>query len=96
MQQQYFHQKIFTEHADDLETINGDRMMRQSKKWIKLFENEDEEFWQTPTKKNGKRSFVVRSRGIDTYYTEQEFTDHIFAVNRVNDELYKPNGNCYL
>ena len=58
--------------------------------------NEDEEFWQTPTKKDGKRSFVVRARGIDTYYTEQEFTDHIFAVNRVNDELYKPNGNCYI
>ena len=67
-----------------------------SKKWIKLFENEDEEFWQTPTKKDGKRSFVVRARGIDTYYTEQEFTDHIFAVNRVNDELYKPNGNFYI
>ena len=28
--------------------------------------------------------------------TEQEFADHIFAVNRVNDELYKPNGNCYI
>ena len=57
---------------------------------------EDEEFWQTPVKKNGERSFVVRSRGIDTYYTEQEFTDHIFAVNRVNDTLYRPNGNCYI
>ena len=63
---------------------------------IKLFENEDEEFWQTPTRKNGERSFVVRSRGIDIYYTNQEFADHIFAVNRVNDELYKPNGNCYI
>ena len=69
---------------------------RQNKKWVKLFENEDEEFWQTPTKKDGKRSFVVRARGIDTYYTEQEFADHIFAVNRVNDELYKPNGNFYI
>ena len=62
-------------------------MTHINKKWVKLFENEDEEFWQTPTKKDGKRSFVVRARGIDTYYTEQEFTDHIFAVNRVNDDL---------
>ena len=71
-------------------------MTHISRKWIKLFANDDEEFWQTPTKKNGQRSFVIRSRGIDTYYTEQEFTDHIFAVNRVSDELYKPNGNCYI
>ena len=71
-------------------------MTRITKKWKKLFEDENEIYWQTPPKKNGECSFVVRSRGIDTYYTKEEFADHIFAVNRVNDELYKPNGNCYI
>ena len=71
-------------------------MTRITHKWKKLFEDENEIYWQTPPKKNGECSFVVRSRGIDTYYTKEEFADHIFAVNRVNDELYKPNGNCYI
>jgi hypothetical protein len=33
---------------------------------------------------------------VDIYYTKEEFENHIYAVGRVNDELYKPNGRCYL
>ena len=70
-------------------------MTQNSKKWKKLFEAEHEVYWQTPKKKNKEYDYVISSRGIDIYYTKTEFEDHIYAVNRVHDLLYKPNGRCY-
>ena len=71
-------------------------MIQNSKKWKKLYEDEYEVYWQIPKRRNGKCMYVISSRGVDTYYTKEEFENHIYAVGRVNDELYKPNGRCYL
>ena len=70
-------------------------MTQNSKKWKKLYEDEYEVYWQTPKRRNGKCMYVISSRGVDIYYTKEEFENHIYAVGRVNDELYKPNGRCY-
>ena len=87
-------------NANEVEKIvksRCDRLMTQnSKKWKKLYEDEYEVYWQTPKRRNGKCMYVISSRGVDIYYTKEEFENHIYAIGRVNDELYKPNGRCYL
>ena len=70
-------------------------MAQNSKKWKKLFEAEHEVYWQTPTMKNGECHYVISFRGMDVFFTKKEFEDHVYAVNRVTDVLYKPNGLCY-
>ena len=54
-----------------------------------------EDYRKSLVKENRECDYVISSRGIDIYYTKTEFEDHIYAVNRVHDLLYKPNGWCY-
>ena len=69
-------------------------MIQNSKKWKILYETKYEVYWQTSKKKNKECDYVISSRGMDIYYTKKEFEEHIYAVNRVCDELYKQNGRC--
>ena len=74
-------------------------MTQRKMKWKKLYEDENEIYWQTPPKKNGECSFVVRSRGIDTYYTKEEFLEYQNIINKCmeieNSAVILPPENFY-
>ncbi len=64
------------------------------KEWKKLFDDDNLVFWRTPEKKNGECDYVFSSRGLDMFFTAEEFSVFIHAVNQANDNLCQPQG-CY-
>ena len=69
-------------------------MTSNNKKWKKVFDGDGLVFWRTPERKNGEYGYVFSSRGLDMFFTAEEFSEFIYAVNQVNDSLCKP-GDCY-
>ena len=62
--------------------------------WKKLFDGDSIIIWRTPVKKNGEYGYVFSSRGVDMFFTTEEFSEFVYAVNQVNDNLCQPRG-CY-
>ena len=64
--------------------------------WIRLFEGEFLDIWETPKGRDGKSDIVLAVGGTHLFLrADTVFPELKIATDTVNREMFKPDGACY-